>query len=187
MHNRLLLLLFALCCCCWCGLNFPAHFAFSRFCLARIFSLANTLTNSSIYSIYMTSFAPSSGVTTADVTYNAKAGAWPHINKIAYEGEKSRDPLAFKHYNASEVVHGKTMAEWTRFSVCYWHTFRGVGADPFGGASITRPWDDLTASVENAKRRIDVAFEFFVKLGVAYYTFHDVDVSPEGKDLAEVS
>lgn len=67
----------------------------------------------------------------------------------------------------------------------YWHTFRGVGLDPFGGATIFRPWEDGTNSVENATRRADVAFEFFQKLGVDYYTFHDVDVSPQGASLKE--
>jgi xylose isomerase len=77
------------------------------------------------------------------------------------------------------------MKDWLRFSVCYWHTFRGLGADPFGGQTLFRPWDDGTNSMENALRRVDVAFEFFNKLGVDYYTFHDVDVSPQGNTLAE--
>lgn len=67
----------------------------------------------------------------------------------------------------------------------YWHTFRGLGADPFGGQTIFRPWDDGSNSLENALRRVDAAFEFFAKLGVEYYTFHDADVSPHGKDLRE--
>jgi xylose isomerase len=77
------------------------------------------------------------------------------------------------------------MKDWLRFSVCYWHTFRGVGLDPFGGATIFRPWEDGTNSVDNAIRRADVAFEFFQKLGVDYYSFHDVDVSPQGANLKE--
>lgn len=80
---------------------------------------------------------------------------------------------------------GKSMKEWMRFSVCYWHTFRGLGADPFGGQTLFRPWDDGSNSLDNALRRVDAAFEFFTKLGVDYYTFHDVDVSPLGKDLKE--
>jgi len=77
------------------------------------------------------------------------------------------------------------MSEWCRFSVCWWHTFRGTGADPFGAGTIDRPWDDGTETIENALRRVDAAFEFFTKLGVPYYTFHDVDVSPLGRDLSE--
>ncbi len=50
-----------------------------------------------------------------------------------------------------------------------------------------RPWDDGTSSIENAKRRVRVAFEFFQKLGVEYYTFHDRDIAPEGKNLEETN
>jgi len=77
------------------------------------------------------------------------------------------------------------MEDWCRFAVCYWHTFRGTGADPFGGQTLHRPFDDMSNTVENAVRRADAAFEFFTKLGVPYYTFHDADVSPAGDSLAE--
>ena len=133
----------------------------------------------------MSSFAPASGSGASPTSYNPAKGAWPHIGKIPFEGSDSRNPLAFKHYDASAVVHGKTMKDWLRFSVCYWHTFRGTGADPFGFPTLPRPWDDGSDTVANAKVRIDVAFEFFSKLGVEYYTFHDVDVCPEGKTLKE--
>jgi xylose isomerase len=77
------------------------------------------------------------------------------------------------------------MEDWCRFSVCYWHTFRGLGADPFGGQTLFRTWDDGSNSVDNALRRVDAAFEFFTKLGAPFYTFHDVDVSPQGETLAQ--
>jgi xylose isomerase len=77
------------------------------------------------------------------------------------------------------------MKEWLRFSVCYWHTFRGTGADPFGAATLHRPWEDGSNSIENAKRRLSAAFEFMSKLGVEYWTFHDRDIAPEGKSLEE--
>jgi xylose isomerase len=77
------------------------------------------------------------------------------------------------------------MEEWCRFSVCWWHTFRGTGADPFGAGTIDRPWDDGTETLDNALRRVDAAFEFFTKLGVPYYTFHDVDVAPVSESLSE--
>ena len=74
---------------------------------------------------------------------SSKSGeAFPGISKLKYEGPKTRNPLAFAQYNASEVILGRTMKDWLRFSVCYWHTFRGVGADPFGGQTLFRPWDD---------------------------------------------
>jgi len=107
------------------------------------------------------------------------------IPKISYEGPKSKNPLAFKHYNPTELVEGKTMADHLRFSVVYWHTFRGTGADPFGAGTMLRPWDDGSASVENAQKRVRVAFEFIEKLGAPYYAFHDRDVAPEGATLAE--
>src|SRR5438046_6731691 len=111
--------------------------------------------------------------------------AFPQINKISFEGPRSRNPLAFKHYNAGEIVEGKTMAEHLRFAVVYWHTFRGTGSDPFGSATMQRPLEDGTDSVENAIRRARVAFEFIEKLGAPFYAFHDRDVAPEGKTLAE--
>jgi len=96
-----------------------------------------------------------------------------------------QDLLTYKYYNAEEVVLGKTMEEWLRFSVVYWHTFRWFGADPFGPATQCRPWEDGTDSLANAKRRLRVAFEFFTRLGVKYYTFHDRDIAPEGSSLEE--
>src|SRR4029078_575270 len=77
------------------------------------------------------------------------------------------------------------MRDLLRFRVVYWHTFRGTGADPFGPGCAIRPWEDGTDSVENAQKRVRVAFEFFTKLGVNFYCFHDRDVAPEGKTLAE--
>ncbi len=113
------------------------------------------------------------------------AEAFPQVKKIQYEGKDSKNPLAFKHYNADEVVDGKRMEDHLRFSVAYWHSFRNGGADQFGVATRQMPWDDGSHSVENAKNRARVAFEFISKLGAPYYCFHDRDVAPEGKTLAE--
>jgi xylose isomerase len=107
--------------------------------------------------------------------------------KIAYEGPNSKNPLAFRWYNENEVVEGKTMKEHFRFSVVYWHTFRGTGGDPFGSATMVRPWDDGSNSVANATRRVRAAFEFIQKLGAPYYAFHDRDVAPEGDNLAQTN
>jgi xylose isomerase len=115
------------------------------------------------------------------------ASAFPKVAKIEYEGPKSKNPLAFKHYNAAEVVEGKTMREHLRFSVVYWHTMRGRGADMFGAPTVCRPWDDNSDSLDNALRRVRVAFEFFEKLGAPFYAFHDRDVAPEGATLAETN
>jgi len=111
--------------------------------------------------------------------------AFKDIGKIRYEGPKSKNPLAFKHYNPAEKIAGKTMREHLRFAVCYWHTFRGVGTDPFGGGTMVRPWDDSSDTVQNAQNRVRVAFEFIEKLGAPFYCFHDRDVAPEGATLAE--
>lgn len=112
---------------------------------------------------------------------------FPEVSKIRYEGPDSKNPLAFRHYNPDEMVEGKTMKEHLRFSVCYWHTFRGTGSDPFGPGCAVRPWEDGTDSVEMAIKRVRVAFEFTEKLGCPFYCFHDRDVAPEGKNLAETN
>lgn len=113
--------------------------------------------------------------------------AFPEIPTIAYEGAQSRNPLAFKHYNAEEIIDGKTMRDHLRFSVVYWHTFRNPLADPFGAGTALRPWDDGSNSVQNAQNRARAAFEFIEKLGAPYYAFHDRDVAPEGQDLRETN
>ena len=113
--------------------------------------------------------------------------AFSDVEKIQYEGPKSKNPLAFKHYQAEEIVAGKSMREHLRFAVVYWHTFRGTGSDPFGAGTMIRPWDDGTQSVKNAQNRVHAAFEFIDKLGAPYYCWHDRDVAPEGGSLAETN
>jgi xylose isomerase len=111
--------------------------------------------------------------------------AFPDIPTVQYEGPQSDNPLAFRWYNPDELVEGKAMKEHLRFSIVYWHTFRGTGADPFGPGTADRPWDDGTDSLENAQNRARAAFELFEKLQAPYYAFHDRDVAPEGATLAE--
>src|SRR5215470_17805677 len=111
--------------------------------------------------------------------------AFPEVAQVRYEGPDSTNPLSFRHYHADEKVEGKTMAEQLRFAVAYWHTMRNMGGDPFGPGCARRPWEDGTDSVEMAIKRVRVAFEFMEKLGVRHYCFHDRDVAPEGKTLAE--
>ena len=110
---------------------------------------------------------------------------FPEVETIKFEGKKSRNSLAFKHYDADEQLDGKSLKELLRFSVAYWHTFRGTGSDPFGAPTLQRPWDDGSNSLDNAHTRVDVAFEFMEKLGAPFYCFHDRDVAPEGATLAE--
>src|SRR5437667_6506139 len=113
--------------------------------------------------------------------------AFPSIAKIGFEGPRSKNPLAFKHYNAEELVEGKSMRDHLRFAVVYWHTFRNRLSDPFGVGTALRPWDDGTESVENAQNRVRAAFEFIEKLGAPFYAFHDRDVAPEGATLKETN
>ncbi len=110
---------------------------------------------------------------------------FPDIKNIPYEGPESRNPLAFKYYQADKKVLGKSMREHLRFSVAYWHTFRGSGSDPFGAATFHRDWEKGDNSVETAIVRAHAAFEFMSKLGVPYFCFHDRDIAPEGRTLAE--
>ncbi|HKK75299.1 MAG TPA: xylose isomerase [Saprospiraceae bacterium] len=107
------------------------------------------------------------------------------ISKIKYEGRDSDNPLAFKWYDADKKVAGKTMKEHFRFAVAYWHTFCGTGNDPFGPGTRQFPWDVKDNAVARAKDKMDAAFEFFTKLGVDYYCFHDVDIVDEGPNLKE--
>ncbi|MEX2605362.1 MAG: xylose isomerase [Gracilimonas sp.] len=99
-----------------------------------------------------------------------------NIDKIEYEGPDSDNPLAFKYYDENKKVAGKTMKEHFRFAVAYWHTFCDQGTDPFGQATHVHPWDKSSDPVAAGKEKMDAAFEFFTKLGVPYYCFHDVDV-----------
>lgn len=109
---------------------------------------------------------------------------FPDIPKIVYEGPKSKNSLAFKHYNPDEIVEGKTMREHLRFAAAYWHVMRNTLSDPFGGGTALMPWDDTSNSVENAKKRADVFFEFLEKIDIDYYCFHDRDIAPELDDFA---
>ena len=111
--------------------------------------------------------------------------AFPKIPVIAYEGPKSKNPLAFKQYNAAEKVEGKAMRDHLRFASAYWHTMRNGLSDPFGGPTALMPWDDGSDSLPNAAKRIKVFFEFLEKIGIDFYCFHDRDVAPEGATMAE--
>jgi len=102
------------------------------------------------------------------------------IKKITFAGPENRDPLAFRWYDESRVVLGKTMKEHLRYAVAYWHSFCGTGADPFGPGSRRFEWDKQANELEKAKFRLDAAFEFMTKLGVPFYCFHDTDFVGDG-------
>ena len=107
------------------------------------------------------------------------------ISKIKYEGTQSDNPLAYRWYDESKVVAGKTMKEYLRFTCAYWHSFCGNGADPFGEPTHLFSWNEKTDAVERAKDKADAAFEFITKLGLPYYCFHDVDAVDYTNDVKE--
>ena len=111
-------------------------------------------------------------------------GFFGDVTRIKYEGPESSNPLAFRHYNADEMVMGKRMEDHLRFAVAYWHSFAWEGGDPFGGRTFDRPWFPAD-SMELARLKADVAFEMFSALGAPFYCFHDADVRPEGSNFAE--
>ena len=112
---------------------------------------------------------------------------FPGIHKIPFEGPGSDNPLAFRHYNADERVLGKPMSQHLRFAVAYWHSLKGRGADPFGPGSIIRAWDAPKSPMGVAEATMRAAFEFFTKLGVEFWCFHDRDIAPEADTLAETN
>src|SRR5690625_2352938 len=111
---------------------------------------------------------------------------FPNISKIKYEGASSTNPYAYKFYNPAEKLGDKTMEEILRFGVSYWHTFTMDGSDPFGAGTMIRPWDKYS-DLDLAKARVDASFEFYEKLDVPFFCFHDVDISPEGSNLRETN
>lgn len=108
-----------------------------------------------------------------------------NIGAIAYEGPDSDNPLAFRWYDRDRRIMGKRMEDHLRFAVCYWHTFCWPGTDPFGGETLDRTWMGDGDAMTLAELKLDVAFEFFSKLGVPFFTFHDRDMAPEGDTPAE--
>ena len=107
------------------------------------------------------------------------------VGAIKFEGKESDNPLAFKYYDAKRKIGKKTMEEYFRFAVAYWHTFCGNGGDPFGAPTKNFPWFTATDADQRAKDKMDAAFEFITKLGVPFYCFHDFDLVDEGSTLKE--
>jgi xylose isomerase len=107
------------------------------------------------------------------------------INKIQFEGKESDNPMAFKYYNPEQVVAGKKMKEWFKFSIAYWHTFCGQGSDPFGPGTQNFQWDKASDPIQAARDKADAAFEFINKMGFDYFCFHDFDLIQEGETFTE--
>lgn len=105
---------------------------------------------------------------------------FPGIGEIKFEGPGSRNPLAFKYYDENRMVQGKTMKEYFRFSMAYWHTLCGTGGDPFGPGTKTFPWEASPDTDQRNRDRMDAAFEFMTKIGIPFWCFHDTDIAGDG-------
>lgn len=110
---------------------------------------------------------------------------FPGVGKIKFEGKESRNPLAFRYYDAEKVVYGRKMKDWFKFSMAWWHTLCAEGGDPFGPGTKTFPWAQGGSALEIARQRLDAGFEFMQKIGIEYYCFHDVDLIAEGNSIEE--
>lgn len=115
----------------------------------------------------------------------SKTQYFPNIPVIPFEGPRSKNPLAFKFYDAKRKVGKKTMAEHLRFAVAYWHTFCGTGGDPFGPGTKNFPWNKSSDAVQRGLDKMDAAFELISKLGIQFYCFHDYDLVEEAPTLKE--
>ncbi|WP_158045032.1 xylose isomerase [Skermanella pratensis] len=112
------------------------------------------------------------------------APCFKNIGRIPFKGPDSDDPLAFRHYEPDRMVLGKRMADHLRVAVCWWHTFCWPGVDMFGAGTFDRPWQ-AADTMENAELKLHAAFEFFEKLGVPFFCFHDADVAPLGETIGD--
>ena len=113
------------------------------------------------------------------------ASYFSEIEPIKFEGLESTNPLAYRYYDKDRVVMGKTMAEHLRMAVCYWHTFCWDGFDVFGAGTFNRPWHGGPIDQTRADHKLDEAFEFFTRLGLPYFCFHDVDVMAHAETIDE--
>ncbi len=104
---------------------------------------------------------------------------FPQIGKINFEGKESKNPMAYRFYDADKVVYGRKMKDWFRFSMAWWHTLCAEGGDQFGGGTISHPWKEGETVLERAKDKMDAGFEFMQKMGIEYYCFHDTDLIEE--------
>src|SRR5216110_1257856 len=110
------------------------------------------------------------------------------IEPIRYLGPDAGSALGFRYYDKNRVVRGRRMEDHLRMAVCYWHTFVWNGFDVFGAGTFGRSWHREGADpIQLAEQKAQVAFELFEKLGVPFFCFHDRDVAPEGKSLAETN
>lgn len=110
---------------------------------------------------------------------------FPTISKIPFEGAQSKNPLAFHYYDPQRVVLGKTMEDWLRFALAWWHTLGQASGDQFGGQTRSYPWDKASDPLQRAKDKMDAGFEIMQKLGIKFFCFHDVDLVEEAPTIEE--
>ena len=110
---------------------------------------------------------------------------FPGIGKIKFEGKESKNPMAFRYYDAEKVINGKKMKDWLKFAMAWWHTLCAEGGDQFGGGTKKFPWNGDADKVQAAKNKMDAGFEFMQKMGIEYYCFHDVDLCEEADTIEE--
>jgi len=110
---------------------------------------------------------------------------FPTVGKIQFEGKESKNPMAFRYYDAEKVVYGRKMKDWFKFSMAWWHTLCSESSDPFGGDTKEFPWNQAIDPVQVAKDKIDAGFEFMQKIGISYYCFHDIDLVDEASTIEE--
>ena len=109
------------------------------------------------------------------------------IEKIGYEGRESKNPLAFKFYDAERVVLGKKMKEHLPFAMAWWHNLCACGADMFGSGTADKSFGATPGTMAHARAKADAGFEFMQKTGLEYFCFHDVDLVPEADDIKETN
>lgn len=112
---------------------------------------------------------------------------FPDIEKIKFEGLETENQLAYRYYDKDQMVLGKRMEDHLRMAVCYWHTFCSDGMDIFGGGTFNRPWHNANNDRAAADAKMNAAFEFFTKLDLPHYCFHDVDVTEASDTPDELS
>ncbi len=110
---------------------------------------------------------------------------FPTVEKIRFEGKESKNPLAFRYYDAEKVVYGRKMKDWFKFSMAWWHTMCSESSDPFGGETKSFEWNKADDALQAAREKMDAGFEFMQKIGIEYFCFHDIDLVDEGNSIEE--
>ena len=110
---------------------------------------------------------------------------FPTVEKIRFEGKESKNPLAFRYYDAEKVVYGRKMKDWFKFSLAWWHTMCSESSDPFGGETKSFEWNKADDALQAAREKMDAGFEFMQKIGIEYFCFHDIDLVDEGNSIEE--